>query len=94
MKVVYQASSWERNLWVKVLLKNDKSYYTSRAISMSSLSELKQANKFDNAFYKEVIISTKETRSHKWDVMSKIMDGCLQGEKKNQENFQEMEGKI
>lgn len=53
MKVVYQASSWERHLWVKVLLKNGKSYYTSRAISMSSLSELKQANKFDNAFFVE-----------------------------------------
>lgn len=50
---MYQASSWEWNLWVKVLLKNDKSHYTSRAISMTSLSELKQANKFDNVFFVE-----------------------------------------
>lgn len=87
---MYQASSWEWHLWVKVLLKNDKSHYTSRAISMSSLSELKQANKFDNVFF----VEGKRNQKSQMECGVQNYGWLSSGEKKNQENFQEMEEKI
>lgn len=90
MKACIKASSWVWNLWVQVLLKNDKSHYTSGAISMSSLSELKQANKFDNAFF----VEGKRNQKSQMGCDVQNYGWLSSGGKKNQENFQEMEGKI